>query len=96
MFTFTGPYLPYGLFAINQAMVTSPDGLSIIIFGGFNDDSRSSENRILQSRFDGSKFLPWQVLASIGRWKWWIDGMKDGRRHGHVVIPIPKSITNCN
>ena len=43
-------------------MVTSPDGMGIIIVGGYNQDSKSGEKRILESRFDGSKFLPWQVM----------------------------------
>ena len=67
-------------------MVTSPDGMGIIIVGGYNEDSDSSEKRILESRFDGSQFLPWQV----------IDQELDYGRRGHVVIPISKSITNCN
>ena len=84
--TFTGPDLPYKLRDINQAMVTSPDGMGIIIVGGYNRDSYSSEKRILESRFDGSKFLPWQVM----------DQELENERNEHVVIPIPKSITNCN
>ena len=67
-------------------MVTSPDGMGIIIVGGYNEDSDSSEKRILESRFDGSQFLPWQVM----------DQELDYGRTGHVVIPIPKNITNCN
>ena len=85
-FTFTGPELPYKLDDINQAMVTSPDGMGIIIVGGLNTDSGSSEKRILESRFDGSQFLPWKVM----------DRELDYGRYGHVVLPIPKSITNCN
>ena len=56
-------------------MVTSPDGMGIIIVGGYNEDSDSSEKRILESRFDGSQFLPWQV----------IDQELDYGRRGHVV-----------
>ena len=67
-------------------MVTSPDGMGIIIVGGYNRDSRSSEKQILESRFDGSQFLPWQVM----------DQELDYGRTGHVVIPIPKNINNCN
>ena len=67
-------------------MVTSPDGMGIIIVGGYNADSESSEKRILESRFDGSQFLPWQVM----------DQELEFKRFGHVVIPIPKSTTNCN
>ena len=67
-------------------MVTSPDGMGIIIVGGYNRDSRSYEKRILESRFDGSKFLPWQIK----------DQELEIERSTHVVIPIPKSITNCN
>ena len=78
--------LPYKLGDINQAMVTSPDGMGIVIVGGYNEDSESSEKRILESRFDGSQFLPWQVIDQE---------LYYGRR-GHVVIPISKSITNCN
>ena len=84
--TFIGPDLPYTLSRINQAMVTSSDGMSIIIVGGDNKDSDSSEKRILESRFDGSKFLPWRVLDQELKYE----------RESHVVIPIPKSITNCN
>ena len=67
-------------------MVTSPDGMGIIIVGGRNKDSLSDEKRILESRFDGSQFLPWQVM----------DQELQFNRSSHVVIPIPKSITNCN
>ena len=88
--TFTGPVLPYGLWNINQAMVTSPDGMGIIIVGGKRGgnivDYAYSEKRILESRFNGSQFLPWQV----------IDQELEFKRFGHVVIPIPKSTTNCN
>ena len=66
--------------------MTSPDGMGIIIVGGLNTDSGSSEKRILESRFDGSQFLPWKVM----------DQELDYERYGHVVLPIPKSITNCN
>ena len=70
---------------INQAMVTSPDGMGIIIIiGGTNRDSY--EKRIIESRFDGSQFLDWQVMDQELKYP----------RKGHVVIPIPKSITNCN
>ena len=67
-------------------MVTSPDGMGIIIVGGRNKDSLSDEKRILESRFDGSQFLPWQVM----------DQELEFKRFGHVVIPIPNSTTNCN
>ena len=77
--------MPYKLLGISQAMVTSPDGMGIIIVGGLNLDSLSTEKKILESRFDGSKFLPWQIMNQE---------LKNGRS-GHVVIPIPKSITNC-
>ena len=66
-------------------MVTSPDGMGIIIVGGLNLDSLSTEKKILESRFDGSKFLPWKVMDHE---------LKYGRDN-HVVIPIPNSITNC-
>ena len=82
----TGPELSDGLYDIGQSMVTSPDGMGIIIVGGYNADSDSYEKRILESRFDGSKFLPWQVM----------DQELENERRSHVVIPIPKSITNCN
>ena len=86
MLLFTGPDLPYDLEYVNQAMVTSPDGMGIIIVGGYNQDTYSNEKRILESRFDGSKFLPWQIM----------DQELQYGRSKHVVIPIPKSITNCN
>ena len=66
-------------------MVTSPDGMGIIIVGGLNLDQLTGEKRILESRFDGSKFLPWKVMDRE---------LKYGREN-HVVIPIPNSITNC-
>ena len=84
--TFTGPDLPYRLTYISQAMVTSPDGMGIIIIGGYNTDSGSTEKRIIESRFDGSQFLDWQVM----------DQELKTARAAHVVIPIPKSITTCN
>ena len=68
--------------------MTSPDGGGIIIVGGHNWDSDSNENqkRILESRFTGSEFLPWQIMDQE---------LKKGRER-HVVIPIPDSITtNC-
>ena len=65
-------------------MVTSPDGMGIIIVGGALGGA--NEKRILESRFDGSQFLPWKVM----------DQELDYERSGHVVLPIPKSIINCN
>ena len=65
-------------------MVTSPDGMGIIIVGGYNQDSREKIIS-LESRFDGSKFLPWKAKNQF---------LEYGREE-HVVIPIPKSITNC-
>ena len=85
LFFLIGPYLPYQLDEINKAMVTSPDGMGIIIVGGKNLESGSREKRILESRFDGSKFLPWKVMDHE---------LKHGREQ-HVVIPIPNSITTC-
>ena len=87
---FKGPNLPYKLRGIKQAMVTSPDGMGIIIVGGNRGgnivDYSYSEKRILESRFNGSQFLPWKVMDQELKFK----------RFGHVVIPIPKSTTNCN
>ena len=87
---FKGPNLPYKLRGIKQAMVTSPDGMGIIIVGGKRGgnivDYAYSEKRILESRFNGSQFLPWQVMDQELQFK----------KSEHVVIPIPKSITNCN
>ena len=85
LFFLIGPDLPYKLDEINKAMVTSPDGMGIIIVGGKNLESGSREKRILESRFDGSKFLPWKVMDHE---------LKHGREQ-HVVIPIPNSITTC-
>ena len=66
-------------------MVTSPDGMGIMIVGGYNQDSNSREHRILESQFDGVKFLPWKVKNQY---------LEFGREE-HVVLAIPKSITNC-
>ena len=82
---FTGPDLPFKLSDASQAMVTSPDGMGIIIVGGYNDDSKQSEKRIFESRFDGSKFLQWKQMNQE---------LRNGRK-AHVVIPIPKNIINC-
>ena len=62
-------------------MVTSPDGMGIIIVGGENKDSNQSEKRLLESRFNGSEFLPWKVMDLE---------LKNGRE-AHSVIPISKS-----
>ena len=81
--------MPYDLRYINQAIVTSPDGRGIIIVGGHNwqSDSNENQNRILESRFTGSEFLPWQFMDQK---------LNQGRKN-HVVIPIPKSVTTkCN
>ena len=81
--------MPYDLRYIDQAIVTSPDGGGIIIVGGHNWQSDSNENqkRILESRFTGSEFLPWQFM----------DQKLNQGRENHVVIPIPKSLTTkCN
>ena len=75
--------MPFKIADINQAMVTSPDGMGIIIVGG---GDRSSEKRILESGFDGSNFSSWVEMNQE---------LKHGRS-GHVVIPIPKSLTTCN
>ena len=47
----TGPELSDGLYDIGQSMVTSPDGMGIIIVGGHG---HPHGNQILDSRFDGS------------------------------------------
>ena len=79
--------MPFKIADINQAMVTSPDGMGIIIVGGCKGGYPcSNEKQIIESRFDGSQFLDWQVM----------DQELETAREGHVVIPIPKSITTCN
>ena len=75
--------MPFKIADINQAMVTSPDGMGIIIVGG---GDRSSEKRILESRFDGSNFSSWHQMNQE----------LEHERYGHVVIPIPKNLTTCN
>ena len=68
-------------------MVTSPDGMGIIIVGGMNEEDYNiyaKENRLLESRFDGFKFLPWKFMTQNLKYS----------RNDPAVIPIPKSITN--
>ena len=76
----SGPEMPLTIADINQAMVTSPDGMGIIIVGG--GDSYSG---ILESRFDGLNFSSWHQIQEL-----------EHGRYGHVVIPIPKNLTTCN
>ena len=49
--------MPLNIGEIGQATLISPDGMGIIIVGGENLESGSREKRILESRFNGSKFL---------------------------------------
>ena len=72
--------MPLTIADIDQAMVTSPNGMGIIIVGG--GDSYSG---ILESRFDGSNFSSWHQIQEL-----------EHGRYGHVVIPIPKNLTTCN
>ena len=71
---FTGPELPYKL--SNSAMVTSPDGRSVILFGGWNGDTNFNVDTILELRFGADN---WTILPQK---------LKQPRQD-HVVIPIP-------
>ena len=71
---FAGPSLPYKLFF--SAMATSPDGGGVILFGGYNHDKKSREDKILELRFGANE---WTVLPQ----------KLNQPRLNHVVIPIP-------
>ena len=77
----SGPKLPYNVWFINQAMVTSPDGGGVMIIGGYTS-SNSKSPKILELRAGGSS---WQEH----------DQELDNGRERHVVIPVPESITTC-
>merc|ERR1719433_1030254 len=77
-----GPLLPYRL--SRSAMVTSPDGGGVLLFGGYNYDYYDDENypynvdnmdNILELRYGSDK---WTILSQR---------MKP-RRQSHVVIPF--------
>ena len=70
----TGPSLPYSLW--NSAMVQSPDGRGVILFGGdTSSDENTDEKRILELRAGGDS---WNIL----------DITLQNARNYHVVIPL--------
>ena len=64
-----------------MAMVKSPDGGGVMIIGGYTPSNNKSP-KILELRAGGSS---WQER----------DQELDNGRYGHVVIPVPESITTC-
>ena len=70
---FAGPSLPYKL--ASSAMVTSPDGGGVILFGGWNIDKYVFEDTLLELRYDSDK---WTTLPQ----------KLNQPRKSHVVIPI--------
>ena len=76
IFFTTGPSLPYGL--SNSAMAESPDGRSVLLFGGHSNENHFQdhlEKRILELR-DGAN--SWKIL----------DVSLENASAGHVVIPL--------
>ena len=70
----TGPSLPYLLY--DSAMAESPDGKGVLIFGGYNQDEKIMENRILELRAGADSWTILNVTLQKGRSR-------------HTVIPIP-------
>ena len=64
--------MPYTLFY--SAMVVSPDGRGVIVFGGWSDENMH-EKRILELCADANS---WNILGTT---------LENGR-HYHVVIPL--------
>ena len=64
--------MPYTLFY--SAMVVSPDGRGVIVFGGWSDENMH-EKRILELRADANS---WNIL----------DKTLENGRYAHVVIPL--------
>ena len=64
--------MPFALY--NSAMVESPDGRGVLLFGGETDDGYY-EDRILELRAGANS---WNILDIT---------LKNGRRE-HVVIPL--------
>ena len=75
-FCITGPSLPYPL--DNSAMAESPDGKGVLLFGGYNYNDNTIEDRILELRAGSDS---WTILNVTLQTK----------RFEHTVIPIPWS-----
>ena len=71
IFCFTGPHLPYAL--DDSAMVKSPDGRGVLLFGG--DSDGGAEDRILELRAGANS---WNILNIT---------LENGRSV-HAVIPL--------
>ena len=72
-FCITGPSFPYYLVSSAQAMVESPDGRRVLLFGG--TDETIYEDRILE------------LYAGANSWNI-LDITLQNRRAYHVVIPL--------
>ena len=75
---FAGPPLPYKI--AYSAMDTSPDGRGVILFGGYSKDKGTSEDTILELRYDSNNQM-------MDRWTRLPQKLKTVRSD-HVVIPI--------
>ena len=73
LFCITGPSLPHGL--EYSAMAESPDGRAVLLFGGYNGDENTFEDKILELRA-GAK--SWNILDVT---------LQEGRDQ-HLVIPL--------
>ena len=85
---FTGPELPYGLYA--SAMATSPDGNGVILVGGKSGTYSSGYNNldsILELKADGQGWVgAWTTLSTKLQYA----------RENHIVIPIWIKNDICN
>ena len=72
-FCITGPSLPYPLYG--SAMVESPDGRGVMLFGGYSSHTNQDKNRILELRAGADS---WNIL-NVPLEKF---------RAFHVVIPL--------
>ena len=72
-FCITGPSLPYPLYG--SAMVESPDGMGVMLFGGYSSHTNQDKNRILELRAGA---VSWNIL----------NVPLEMARAYHVVIPL--------
>ena len=72
-FCITGPSLPYPLYG--SAMVESPDGRGVMLFGGYSSHTNYDKNRILELRAGADS---WNIL----------NVPLEMARAYHVVIPL--------
>ena len=82
LLSISGPKLPIRL--VGSKMVTSTDGEGVIVVGGY------TQHMIARERFSNLLF---QLRAGKNYWIEMQQKLKYGRKD-HVVIPLPRSLSN--